>query len=83
MLQDGTILAWKYNPTTNTFDLATSLTGHMLPVVSLVSRKDKLFSASMDHTIRVSLFVFCKYFYFFKKQENLGFKKIKYISDLR
>eukprot|EP00253_Pinus_taeda_P011727 PITA_11727 len=50
---DGTILAWKFNPTTNTFDLATSLTGHMLPVVSLVSRKDKLFSASMDHTIRV------------------------------
>lgn len=50
---DGTILAWKFNPAANTFDPVTSLTGHMLPVVSLVSVKDKLYSASMDHTIRV------------------------------
>jgi len=70
MPQDGTILAWKFNPAANTFDPVTSLTGHMLPVVSLVSVKDKLYSASMDHTIRVSLFDLCKYFYFFRKQDN-------------
>lgn len=71
--QDGTILAWKFNSATNTFDPAASLTGHMLPVISLVSEKDRLYSASMDHTIRVSFFIFCKYFYLFTNQENLLF----------
>lgn len=50
---DGTILAWKFNFATNTFDPVASLIGHMLPVISLVSEKDRLYSASMGHTIRV------------------------------
>lgn len=51
--QDGTILAWKFNSASNTFEAAASLAGHTLPVLSLVSGANRLYSGSMDHTIRV------------------------------
>ncbi|KAK9096491.1 hypothetical protein Sjap_021988 [Stephania japonica] len=52
--QDGTILAWKYNDSSKSFELAASLRGHNLAVVSLfVGAGKMLYSASMDHTIRV------------------------------
>ncbi|KAK9144991.1 hypothetical protein Sjap_004894 [Stephania japonica] len=52
--QDGTILAWKYNDLIKSFELAASLRGHNLAVVSLfVGAGKMLYSASMDHTIRV------------------------------
>jgi len=54
--QNGTILAWKFNSAANTFEPAASLAGHTLPVVSLVSGADRLYSASMDHTITVGFF---------------------------
>ena len=59
--QDGTVLVWKFNVADNTFEPAASLSGHTLPVVSLISGADRLYSASMDHTIRVSLFASCNY----------------------
>jgi hypothetical protein len=46
------VLAWKFSSATNTFEHPASLAGHMLPIVSLVSGADRLYSASMDHTIR-------------------------------
>lgn len=51
--EDGTIFAWKFNSPANAFEPAVSLAGHTLPVVSLVSGAGRLYSASMDHTIRV------------------------------
>lgn len=51
--QDGTVLAWKFNSAANTFERASSLAEHTLPVVSLVSGASRLYFASMDHTIRV------------------------------
>ncbi|KAJ8752802.1 hypothetical protein K2173_008537 [Erythroxylum novogranatense] len=51
--QDGAILAWKFNATTNTFEPAASLKGHSMTVVSLVVGANRLFSGSMDHSIRV------------------------------
>ncbi|KAK9128589.1 hypothetical protein Syun_017386 [Stephania yunnanensis] len=52
--QDGTILAWKYSDSIKSFELAASLKGHNLAVVSLfVGAGKMLYSASMDHTIRV------------------------------
>ncbi|OMO73763.1 Zinc finger, CCCH-type [Corchorus olitorius] len=52
--QDGTILAWKFNALTNNFDPAASLKGHTRAVVSLVvGAKKRLYSASVDHSIKV------------------------------
>ncbi|KAH9647291.1 zinc finger CCCH domain-containing protein 48 [Citrus sinensis] len=51
--QDGAILAWKFNVTTNCFEPAASLKGHSLAVVSLVVGANKLYSGSMDNSIRV------------------------------
>ncbi|XP_059629382.1 zinc finger CCCH domain-containing protein 48-like [Cornus florida] len=51
--QDGTILAWRFNATTNCFEEAASLKGHTLAVVTLVVGANRLYSGSMDHSIRV------------------------------
>ncbi|KAG9140693.1 hypothetical protein Leryth_006877 [Lithospermum erythrorhizon] len=51
--QDGTILAWKFNITTNNFEPAASLQGHTLAVVTMVVGANRLYSGSMDSTIRV------------------------------
>ncbi|XP_017972995.1 PREDICTED: zinc finger CCCH domain-containing protein 63 [Theobroma cacao] len=51
--QDGTILAWKFNAITNSFEAAASLKSHTLAVVSLVVGANRLYSGSMDHSIRV------------------------------
>lgn len=53
-MQDGSILAWKFNAVTNCFEPAASLKGHTLAVVSLVVGANRLYSGSMDHSIRVS-----------------------------
>ena len=51
-MQDGVILAWKYNATTFNFEPATSLTGHTslightVVVVSLVVGANRLYSGS-------------------------------------
>ncbi|KAL8217894.1 hypothetical protein R6Q57_021267 [Mikania cordata] len=51
--QDGNILAWKYNATTNCFEPAASLQGHTSAVVTLVVGANRLYSGSMDKSIRV------------------------------
>ncbi|KAK3154900.1 hypothetical protein QOZ80_2BG0196390 [Eleusine coracana subsp. coracana] len=51
--QDGRILAWRFNAATNCFEPAASLSGHQLAVVSLVVGGMRLYSASMDKTIKV------------------------------
>ncbi|GMY07071.1 Zinc finger CCCH domain-containing protein 48 [Fagus crenata] len=51
--QDGSILAWKFNAATNSFEPAASLKGHTLGVVSLVVGANRLYSGSMDCSIRV------------------------------
>lgn len=58
LVQDGTILAWKFNAATNCFEPAASLKGHNLGVVSLVVGANRLYSGSMDYSIRVSLFLY-------------------------
>ncbi|XP_031116148.1 zinc finger CCCH domain-containing protein 48-like isoform X1 [Ipomoea triloba] len=50
--EDG-ILAWKFNVATNCFEPAASLKGHSHHVVSLVVGGNRLYSGSMDNTIRV------------------------------
>ncbi|KAG6411314.1 hypothetical protein SASPL_129394 [Salvia splendens] len=52
-IYDGTILAWKFNAATNCFEPAASLKGHTLAVVTLVVGGNRMYSGSMDHTIRV------------------------------
>lgn len=54
-MQDGNILAWKYNPATLCFEPAASLQGHTAAVVTLVVGGNRLYSGSMDKSIRVSL----------------------------
>ncbi|KAE8682339.1 Zinc finger CCCH domain-containing protein 17 [Hibiscus syriacus] len=50
--QDGTILVWKFNVVTNSFESAASLKGHTVAVVSLVVGANRLYSGSMDHSIK-------------------------------
>ncbi|CAI9092151.1 OLC1v1027326C1 [Oldenlandia corymbosa var. corymbosa] len=52
-IQDGSILAWKFNVATNSFVPAASLSGHTSAVVTLVVGANRLYSGSMDKTIRV------------------------------
>ncbi|XP_020572439.1 LOW QUALITY PROTEIN: zinc finger CCCH domain-containing protein 17-like [Phalaenopsis equestris] len=52
-IQDGSILAWKFICVENRFEPAASLIGHQLAVVSLVVGAMRLYSGSMDHTIKV------------------------------
>jgi len=54
-LQDGAILVWKFNVAANCFEPAASLKGHTRGVVSLVVGANRLYSGSMDNTVRVSL----------------------------
>lgn len=56
LVQEGAILAWKFNAATNCFEPAASLKGHNLAVVSLVVGANRLYSGSMDNSIRVSWF---------------------------
>lgn len=58
LLQDG-ILAWKFNGATNCFEPAASLKGHSHHVVSLVVGANRLYSGSMDNTIRVCYLLIC------------------------
>ncbi|XP_058085358.1 zinc finger CCCH domain-containing protein 48 [Magnolia sinica] len=51
--QGGSILAWTFNAVGNCFEPAASLIGHGLAVMSLVVGAGKLYSSSMDHTIKV------------------------------
>lgn len=53
LVQDGRILAWRFSAVTNCFEPAASLTGHQLAVVSLIVGGMRLYSGSMDKTIRV------------------------------
>ena len=55
MLQNGTIYAWKANKENNAFEPATTLEGHNGAVVSLTVGDGRLYSGSMDNTIRVGL----------------------------
>lgn len=52
-VQEGTILAWKFNVATNCFEPAASLKGHTLAVVTLVVGANRMYSGSMDHSIKV------------------------------
>jgi WD40 repeat protein len=51
--QDGTILEWKFNPITNFFEPAASLSGHSGPVITLLFIGNRLYSGSTDKSIRV------------------------------
>ncbi|KAL6332575.1 hypothetical protein AAG906_008996 [Vitis piasezkii] len=53
VVKNGTIYAWKPNKETNAFELATTLGGHNCAVVSLTVGGGRLYSGSMDNTIRV------------------------------
>ena len=53
-VQDGSILAWKFNAATNNFEPVTCLKGHSLAVVSLVVGANRLYSGSMDNSIKAS-----------------------------
>lgn len=55
ILQDGVIYVWKGCPQTNSFVPAATLKGHTGPVVCLIVGANRLYSGSVDHTIRVSL----------------------------
>jgi len=48
-------LVWKFNVAANCFEPAASLKGHTRGVVSLVVGANRLYSGSMDNTVRVSL----------------------------
>ncbi|XP_009386711.2 zinc finger CCCH domain-containing protein 17 isoform X1 [Musa acuminata AAA Group] len=51
--QNGRILAWKFSAVGNCFEPAAFFDGHQLSVVSLVVGALRLYSSSMDNTIRV------------------------------
>ncbi|KAJ7542306.1 hypothetical protein O6H91_10G100500 [Diphasiastrum complanatum] len=51
--QDGNILAWKFNPSSNAFEPAASLMGHTGAVITLQAAGGRLYSGSMDKSIRV------------------------------
>lgn len=52
-MQDGTILAWKSGSETSSPQLTASLKGHTRAVLSLIVRAERLYSGSMDFTVRV------------------------------
>ncbi|KAL9240417.1 hypothetical protein vseg_014641 [Gypsophila vaccaria] len=51
--QDGSILAWRFNPASNAFEPAASLMGHTRPVVTMFVGANRLYSGSMDNSIKV------------------------------
>ena len=72
MLQKGTIYAWKPKKETNAFELATTLGGDNGAVVSLSVGGGRLYSGSMDNTIRVGLIkLFSLALYHFSMQSGL------------
>ena len=70
-MQDGRILAWKFSAVGNCFEPAASLTGHQSAVVSLVIGAGRLYSGSMDKTIRVRIFTIFSPFYHIQSFEAL------------
>ena len=44
---------WKFNTTSNQFEPAASFAGHTGPVIKLLFVGNRLYSGSMDNTIRV------------------------------
>ena len=44
---------WKFNTTSNQFEPAASFAGHTGPVIKLLFIGNRLYSGSMDNTIRV------------------------------
>lgn len=46
-------MAWKFSAVGNCFEPAASLVGHRLAVVSMVVGGMRLYSGSMDNTIKV------------------------------
>ena len=72
MLQNGTIYAWKPKKETNAFELAKTLGGDNGAVVSLTVGGGRLYSGSMDNTIRVGLIkLFSVLLYHFSMQSGL------------
>lgn len=51
--QDGNILAYKFNSASNMFEPAASLWGHSGAVITLETTEGRLYSGSMDKTIKV------------------------------
>ncbi|KAM7476368.1 hypothetical protein LguiB_023611 [Lonicera macranthoides] len=51
--EDGTISAWKSGSVTSSPELTASLKGHTRAVLSLIVRAERLYSGSMDFTVRV------------------------------
>lgn len=47
-------MAWRFNAVENRFDPAATLKGHTLAVVTLVVGANRLYSGSMDQSIKVS-----------------------------
>ncbi|KAL6003235.1 hypothetical protein ACLOJK_023458 [Asimina triloba] len=54
---DGSILVWKFNNGENSFELTPSLLGHSSNVISLTVGGQRLYSSSLDNTIRGVLFL--------------------------
>lgn len=48
-------MVWRFNVVANCFEPAAALKGHSRGVVSLVIGANRLYSGSMDNTIKVSL----------------------------
>jgi pleiotropic regulator 1 len=57
-VQDGNILAWKFNVAASMFQPAATLWGHSAAILTLEVSDGRLYSGSMDNTIKVS-FVNC------------------------
>lgn len=53
LIQDGTIRCWVLNTASQNFEHVGTLSGHTAPVVTLQCASNKLYSGSMDKTIRV------------------------------
>lgn len=52
-MQDGTIFCWRFNSEANSSAIFASLKGHGGAVLSLTLGANRLYSGSMDSTIRV------------------------------
>ena len=80
LLQNGTIHAWKANKETNAFKPATTLEGHNGAVVSLTVGGGRLYSGSMDNTIRVGLIkLFYMLLYHFSMQSGLEICQLEFL----
>lgn len=50
-------MAWRYNAASNCFEPAASLQGHTLAVVTLYVGANRLYSGSMDKSIKVNTWI--------------------------